>query len=211
MTSTAVISPAPIPATVVPPGTAVAQTETKKRSKTSPSTKLNKNGTKRKSPLEEVMLGVNRPAMRRLARRAGAASSDSCVCRMSHVVYLLGRSEVEKYVDKLALETVALMEHSCRSTILLKDVDEAINAKLTHSYEHRSHKSHKKSKKHSKHKGKEAEEEAPPPMDTAAALAKAADEDEEADDDYEDKAEEEGKDDEASSSSDEEIIPLNPK
>jgi len=210
MTSTTVVSPAPIPAVVVPPDTTVAQTEPKKRSKTSPSTKLNKNGTKRKSPLEEVMLGVNRPAMRRLARRAGAASSDTCVCRMSHVVYLLGRSEVEKFVDKLALETIALMEHTCRSTVLLADVEEAINARLTQSYEHRSHKSHKKSKKHSKHKGKK-EEAAPPPMDTATALAKAADEDEEADDDYEDKADEQGKDDEESSSSDEEIIPLAPK
>jgi len=65
--------------------------------------------------LRDNILGITKPAIRRLARRGG-------VKRISGGVYECQRKWVKKYLEKIVGTAITLTEHARRKTVTLQDV-----------------------------------------------------------------------------------------
>ena len=64
---------------------------------------------------KEVLQGITKPAIRRLARRGG-------VKRLSGLVYEEIRTVTEKFLKNIIRDTVTYTEHAKRKTVLTSDV-----------------------------------------------------------------------------------------
>eukprot|EP00536_Pseudo-nitzschia_multiseries_P009953 jgi/Psemu1/24612/gm1.24612_g len=77
---------------------------------------LGKGGTKRhRKVLRDNILGITKPAIRRLARRAG-------VKRMSGLIYEETRKVLKAFLEDLVRDAVTYTEHARRKTVTAKDV-----------------------------------------------------------------------------------------
>jgi len=73
-------------------------------------------GTKRvKGSNKQVILGVTKPAIRRLARRGG-------VKRISADIYTETRNVLKSFLDNVVRDAVAYTEHARRKTVTAMDV-----------------------------------------------------------------------------------------
>lgn len=73
-------------------------------------------GTKRvKTSGKSVLLGVTKPAIRRLARRGG-------VKRISADIYTETRTVLKSFLDNVVRDAVAYTEHARRKTVTAMDV-----------------------------------------------------------------------------------------
>jgi histone H4 len=61
------------------------------------------------------MLGISKPAIRRLARRGG-------VKRLSGLVYDETRNSLKLFLDRVLRDTISYMEHARRKTVTTMDV-----------------------------------------------------------------------------------------
>ncbi len=77
-------------------------------------------GTKRHRLIRrDAMLGISKPAIRRLARRGG-------VKRLSGLVYDETRSSLQLFLVRVIRDTIAYMEHARRKTVTTMDVIHAL-------------------------------------------------------------------------------------
>jgi len=67
------------------------------------------------------ILGTTRPAIRRLARRAGV----KCI---SGLVYEVAREVFKNFLENLIRSTVIYTEHACRKTVTTMDVIHALKS-----------------------------------------------------------------------------------
>ena len=77
-----------------------------------------KQGAKRfatKKSLKESIMGVTRPAIRRLARRGG-------VKRISSHIYEEGRTVLRSFLENIIRDSVTYTEHGKRKTVTAMDV-----------------------------------------------------------------------------------------
>jgi histone H4 len=74
-----------------------------------------KTGAKRHKALKDNIMGITKPAIRRLARRGG-------VKRISGLVYAETRNVLKCFLENLIHDTVTYTEHARRKTVLAKDV-----------------------------------------------------------------------------------------
>ena len=65
--------------------------------------------------LRETILGITKPAIRRLARRGG-------VKRLSSLIYDESRAVLKNYLETILRDTVAYTEHAKRKTVTALDV-----------------------------------------------------------------------------------------
>lgn len=73
-------------------------------------------GTKRtKYNSREIILGITKPAIRRLARRGG-------VKRISHDIYNETRGVLKGFLESIVRDTITYTEHARRKTVLAMDV-----------------------------------------------------------------------------------------
>ncbi|TNV75152.1 hypothetical protein FGO68_gene9881 [Halteria grandinella] len=70
---------------------------------------------KSRKTIKETILGITKPAIRRLARRAG-------VMRLSALIYDETRFVIEQYLRLLIHDTILYMEHFKRVTVIPNDV-----------------------------------------------------------------------------------------
>jgi len=68
-----------------------------------------------KKVLRDNIQGITKPALRRLARRAG-------IKRISNLMYDSSRDELKKFLDDVLRDAVAYTEHSRRKTVTSGDV-----------------------------------------------------------------------------------------
>ena len=76
-----------------------------------------KNGAKRhtKKSIRETILGVTKPAIRRLARRGG-------VKRLSALIYEESRIVLKNFLEQVIKDSVTYCEHAKRKTVTALDV-----------------------------------------------------------------------------------------
>lgn len=74
-----------------------------------------KPGAKRHKRLKGNIMGITKPAIRRLARRGG-------VKRISGMVYAETRGVLKMFLENLIRDTVTYTEYAKRSTVTAKDV-----------------------------------------------------------------------------------------
>ena len=74
-------------------------------------------GAKRhtKKSLKETILGITKPAIRRLARRGG-------VKRISQLIYEETRNVLRSFLEDLILDSITYTEHANRKTVTAMDV-----------------------------------------------------------------------------------------
>jgi len=73
-------------------------------------------GSKRmKYNSREIILGITKPAIRRLARRGG-------VKRISHDIYNETRGVLKGFLENVVKDTITYTEHARRKTVLAMDV-----------------------------------------------------------------------------------------
>ena len=70
---------------------------------------------KRTSKEKEVILGITKPAIRRLARRGG-------VKRISHNIYEETRTVLRGFLENVVRDAVVYTEHARRKTVTAMDV-----------------------------------------------------------------------------------------
>lgn len=70
---------------------------------------------RKRSVLRDNIMGVTKPAIRRLARRGG-------VKRISGLVYEESRSTLKLFLENLLRDTIAYTEHARRKTVTTMDV-----------------------------------------------------------------------------------------
>ena len=77
---------------------------------------LGKGGAKRhRKVMRDNILGITKPAIRRLARRGG-------VKRISGLIYDETRSVLKTFLDGVVLDAVSYTEHAKRKTVTAMDV-----------------------------------------------------------------------------------------
>ena len=78
-------------------------------------------GAKRhsKKPLKEVILGITKPSIRRLARRGG-------VKRISSLIYLDARKALREFLENAIRDSISYTEHCKRWTVTALDVIHAL-------------------------------------------------------------------------------------
>lgn len=77
---------------------------------------LGKGGVKRhRKQLKDTIVGISKPAIRRLARRGG-------VKRISQQIYEEGRSCLKVWLENVLRSTIAYTEHARRKTVTVNDV-----------------------------------------------------------------------------------------
>lgn len=79
---------------------------------------------------KELILGVTKPAIRRLARRAG-------VERISNLIYGETRKLVAKYVSGVVRKALVFTEHARRKTVTVRDIVEGVkreSGKIMHGF-----------------------------------------------------------------------------
>ena len=74
-----------------------------------------------------TLLGVTKPALRRLARRGG-------VKRISEAMYEVAREQLREYLESILKTTVTYTEHAKRKTISAIDVVYALKRHGTNLY-----------------------------------------------------------------------------
>jgi histone H4 len=77
-----------------------------------------KSGAKRfqtKKSLKETIMGITKPAIRRLARRGG-------VKRISHHIYEETRAVLRSFLEHVVRDSVTYTEHAKRKTVTALDV-----------------------------------------------------------------------------------------
>ena len=73
-------------------------------------------GAKRyRKPTKEVLLGITKPAIRRLARRGG-------VKRISALIYDEARNNLKLFLEGVVRDSVTYTEHARRKTVTAMDV-----------------------------------------------------------------------------------------
>ena len=73
-------------------------------------------GAKRvKKPTKDVILGITKPAIRRLARRGG-------VKRISNLIYEETRNVLKAFLENVVRDAVTYTEHARRKTVTAMDV-----------------------------------------------------------------------------------------
>ena len=73
-------------------------------------------GAKRvKKPTKDVILGITKPAIRRLARRGG-------VKRISNLIYDETRTVLKAFLENVVRDAVTYTEHARRKTVTAMDV-----------------------------------------------------------------------------------------
>ena len=73
-------------------------------------------GAKRvKKQTKDVILGITKPAIRRLARRGG-------VKRISHLIYEETRNFLKAFLENVVRDAVTYTEHARRKTVTAMDV-----------------------------------------------------------------------------------------
>ena len=68
-----------------------------------------------KKALKETILGITKPAIRRLARRGG-------VKRISSLIYEETRNVIKSFLEKVVRDTITYTEHAKRKTVTALDV-----------------------------------------------------------------------------------------
>merc|ERR1712224_610831 len=83
-----------------------------------------KGGAKRhtKKSIRETILGVTKPAIRRLARRGG-------VKRISALIYDESRQVLKTFLEQVIKDSVTYCEHAKRKTVTALDVVYALKSK----------------------------------------------------------------------------------
>lgn len=74
-----------------------------------------KGGVERKTSLRDNILGVTKPAVRRLARRGGTK-------RIAGDVYEAARERLRAYLARMVANAVVYMDYARRKTVTAKDV-----------------------------------------------------------------------------------------
>jgi histone H4 len=72
-------------------------------------------GAKRKIGQKDVLLGISKPAIKRLARRGG-------VKRISALIYDETRGVLKSYLHDILRDTITYTEHAKRKTVIAMDV-----------------------------------------------------------------------------------------
>lgn len=81
---------------------------------------LGKGGAKRHlNVLRNNILGITKPAIRRLARKGG-------VKRISGLVYKETRGVLKEFLEKIIMDAIAFTEHARRKTVIALDVVHAL-------------------------------------------------------------------------------------
>ncbi|KAF7360991.1 Histone H4 [Mycena sanguinolenta] len=80
---------------------------------------LGKGGAKRRKVLRDNILGVTKPAIRRLARRGG-------VKRISGIMYQETRGALMIYLEDVIRDSITYTEHARRKTVTALDVVHAL-------------------------------------------------------------------------------------
>ncbi|KAJ6479584.1 histone-fold-containing protein [Mycena sanguinolenta] len=88
---------------------------------------LGKGGAKRRRVFRDNILGVTKPAIRRLARRGG-------VKRISGIVYGETRGALMIYLEDVLRNSVTYTEHARRKTVTALDVVRALKRNGSHLY-----------------------------------------------------------------------------
>jgi histone H4 len=71
--------------------------------------------TKRRTAAKDVLLGITKPAIRRLARRGG-------VKRISALIYEETRIVLKSFLEGVIRDTITFTEHARRKTVTAMDV-----------------------------------------------------------------------------------------